>query len=535
MAFLTRAKRTQDKETAVKHAGLRREIAANEAAAKKATSPLEIAKQTVLGIPRATVDVAKDFAKGAVEFGISAGEAPVRLASPKHSAAILPATEVPGLKFLGPVQSFQSKAAQKVVDGKTPLRASLEGVGDTVINDPAGIAFKPLVVAGGFLARTAMKNRGTNPAKIISDIIQRGKGAVVEDAARAPGPAIRPTPVARRDAEFEGMDLPARLDATAERKLPVFGDTSLRRIPVDGQSRTAPVPIANDYRQTQPDIQVGRTPRGAPEPVAGRSPAAGGAPPGYTYEPVPGAAPGPLASVAAPSRAPRTAVAEAPRTVEQPVSRETAPGIPEQANSRAIPAQNAQISPEISAPEAPAPRSAPAGETKASGLARGVEAQAIEKKLTDGFEGLSEYETINIKDQAERAETIIRTDPEKARRIAMGLEEAPNGTKNFAVYTAVEQKAIKDGDVATLRDLATRSRLNAESSESAQTLRLLAERDPESPVAAIADIAATRAKVAERRGTKAAATVKAETAKAKAAIAKAPKEDWNSFVDSITC
>lgn len=176
--------------------------------------------------------------------------------------------------------------------------------------------------------------------------------------------------------------------------------------------------------------------------------------------------------------------------------------------------------------------------SKATGLSKGVEAKAIEKKLADSFDGLSEYDTITIKDQASRADDILRRDPDKARRIAMGLEKAPEGTKDFAVYVALEQQAARNGDVATLRDLATKSTLNRKSSESAQALRLLAERDPDSPVAKIAEIATARAKAAARRGVDPEKAVAAGVKEAKAAMAKAPKapkETWASFIDEITC
>lgn len=136
---------------------------------------------------------------------------------------------------------------------------------------------------------------------------------------------------------------------------------------------------------------------------------------------------------------------------------------------------------------------------KTSGLSKGVEAKAIEKKLTTGFEGKSEYESINIKDQANKAAELISKDPEQAKRIALGQEEPPQGLKSFAVYTAVEEMALKQGDIATLRDLATNSSLNAESSGAAQTLRLLAERDPESPVSAMKDIQSVREKALKAR------------------------------------
>lgn len=561
-----------------KVAAARKSIAENAAVAKKANSPLEIAKQTVLGLPKATLDVGKDIAKGAVEFGISAGEAPVRLGAAALgrndiATAVLPKTKVPGLDALGEVESFPNRAARAVRDeGATPLQAIGKGTVDTIINDPLGVAIKPLAVVGGLAVKAG---GGKALVETLSRIIKGGKGEVLKPAAEA---------TARMDAEFEGKTLPERLAATGERKLPVFGDTTPRRIPVEGASKTERVPIANDYRQTQPDIQVGPKAKTEGPAISTDKPLPVKAPVGsriaelsaadrktvitdakrlfgrgmdykaaqeaalerfQTRSKGPDLTFHPEADTAAvPARAPRVGanrtpsgplktVAETPRAprAEAPI------GVP-----RETPTLEPVKTPKIEQPQpptGPVSREIPVAATEeraASGLAKGVEAAAVEKKLTEGFEGLSGYDQINMKDQAERAGDLIRRDYSRAKRIALGLDKAPDGLKDFSVYVAVEKQAQKEGDVETLRRLATMSRLNEESSGAAQTLRILAERDPDSPVAAIAEVAKAREKGAAAKGLKnAAKEVKGEVAKAKASIARAPKEDWSSFVDSITC
>jgi hypothetical protein len=180
------------------------------------------------------------------------------------------------------------------------------------------------------------------------------------------------------------------------------------------------------------------------------------------------------------------------------------------------------------------------GEKKVTGLSKSVEAKAIEDKLTKGFGGLSEYETINIKDQASKAQELLSQDYETAKKIAMGEVEPPPGLKSFSVYTAVENRANKEGDVQTLLDLATKSNLNVESSGAAQTLRLLAERDPESPTTVIKNLAKVREETFQKKfGKKTNVKQKqksiANEIKENIKIHSPKREDWESFVRSLQC
>src|SRR5262249_12284116 len=63
-------------------------------------------------------------------------------------------------------------------------------------------------------------------------------------------------------------------------------------------------------------------------------------------------------------------------------------------------------------PEVPAATTAQPPETKEARLARGVEAKAVQANLTKSFEGLSEYGTVKVADQAERAVKLLTNDPE---------------------------------------------------------------------------------------------------------------------------
>lgn len=133
-------------------------------------------------------------------------------------------------------------------------------------------------------------------------------------------------------------------------------------------------------------------------------------------------------------------------------------------------------------------------ESKPSKLSLGVEQKAMEARLTKGFEGLTKYETANMKEQINKANEIINKDPLEAKQIAMGQKNPPGDVRSESVFVAVENKALQEGDVETLRDLATKSTVSKEASIMGQRIRILRERNPESPVLAIEEVAQARAK-----------------------------------------
>jgi hypothetical protein len=217
------------------------------------------------------------------------------------------------------------------------------------------------------------------------------------------------------------------------------------------------------------------------------------------------------------------------------------------APASAAPAPKAEVAPVEKAPAETVPEKTPevtpvegSGETKTSALAQGVQEKAVEAKLTRGFSDLPEYKTVSMKDQASKAVDLLTNNYDQAKRIAMGQEAPPDGVLPESVFVAVENKAIQDNDVSTLRDLATQSSLTTEATTMGQRIRTLAERDDASPTEAIKGIQTAREKAAteklgkggnlETEKGKIADDIKGEIKKA------APKiQDWKSFVDSIKC
>ena len=138
-----------------------------------------------------------------------------------------------------------------------------------------------------------------------------------------------------------------------------------------------------------------------------------------------------------------------------------------------------------------------------------------------------------MKDQSVKAQDLLTKDYELAKRIAMGKELPPNDILPESVFVAVENKAIKEGDVETIRNLATASELTTEATTMGQRIRTLAERDPESPVTAIKGVAKARE---QRVGdTKKAKKETVSSIKKEIKKLSHTKETWADFMRSIQC
>jgi hypothetical protein len=64
------------------------------------------------------------------------------------------------------------------------------------------------------------------------------------------------------------------------------------------------------------------------------------------------------------------------------------------------------------------------GETVTRGLSEHIEASAIEKKLTDTFGDLPEYQRVSMADQAAKVLDLINKDCEAAKALGQGLNDA---------------------------------------------------------------------------------------------------------------
>jgi hypothetical protein len=177
----------------------------------------------------------------------------------------------------------------------------------------------------------------------------------------------------------------------------------------------------------------------------------------------------------------------------------------------------------------------PVEETKPSKVGVSIEAKAIEEGLAKSFAGTAEYTPVTIKEQAAMAAKLINSSPTKAKNIVLGLEPLPLGLRAGTILKAMEDMALDNGDSELLRQIAN-SPLTAETSLHAQELRMLAERNPESPVKIIQDVQAIKKKAVESKtGKKVKEAVKKEVQKIKKEVKVPDKNDWNKFLDTIKC
>ena len=175
------------------------------------------------------------------------------------------------------------------------------------------------------------------------------------------------------------------------------------------------------------------------------------------------------------------------------------------------------------------------GPTHTRGLSAGVEQKAIEHKLTKSLGDLPEYKQVNMKDQAKFSSELLALDPNKAIKIALGRVDPPSHILPESVFTAVENRALEQGDIGLIKQLAHSSRAT-QATVMGQRIRALAERNPDSAVGAIRQVASKRAGAAEKKLGKSVDEALKETAgKIKAEIKKPTRQDWESFIKELRC
>jgi hypothetical protein len=209
---------------------------------------------------------------------------------------------------------------------------------------------------------------------------------------------------------------------------------------------------------------------------------------------------------------------------------------PTRENNNVINLKNAETGPAEKIPvktDNPTENVSKGGETP-SKIAKSVEAKAVEEKLTNGFKDVAGYDKINIKDQAEKATGLINSDILRARSILRGEQALPDGLKGTALITAMEEH-IKNNPSGKLAYELANSPLVSKTSEAAQEMRLMAERDPDSGIAKTQEI---------QRAQRAASNIKdssvskiRETIKGEASKTYLPKEEtsWDNFLNKIQC
>lgn len=180
------------------------------------------------------------------------------------------------------------------------------------------------------------------------------------------------------------------------------------------------------------------------------------------------------------------------------------------------------------------PNTAP-GKMATNKLATGVEKKAIEHKLTDSLGDLPQHAKVNMKEQAQFATDLLAKDEQKALDIATGKAEPPSHILPESVYVAVENKALKEGNVDILRQLASSTR-TGEASVMGQRIRTLGERNQDSPVTMMRQVSEARVKAVETKtGQSVSKNVNKMAKQIDKTIKRPTRQDWASFVNDLRC
>ena len=174
------------------------------------------------------------------------------------------------------------------------------------------------------------------------------------------------------------------------------------------------------------------------------------------------------------------------------------------------------------------------GEAHAHGLGRDLERRAIEEGITDSLGELPEYDSLVLKDEAEKAIDFKNKDFEEAVRVAMGHAEAPEGVHPIAVLEAVKREALARGDLDLIMKLVD-SDLRKRITQAAQDLRILkGDTFDTSPVDRIQDVNEARKKQNQKAITKEAFET-GEILKGYMEKAASSPDDAIAFIRSIEC
>lgn len=146
--------------------------------------------------------------------------------------------------------------------------------------------------------------------------------------------------------------------------------------------------------------------------------------------------------------------------------------------------------------------------------------------------GLATYNQMNKAEQKKAAIEYVTKNPDNVVKILSGEMEPPKGLLKNSIYVAAD--AIAHEDAALARKLASLS-----STRAGQELSILTELNPDSPVAAMREVAQARIQATERRlksgSVSKARNVVTKSIKEKIEKALPKKDDWAAFVESIKC
>lgn len=132
-----------------------------------------------------------------------------------------------------------------------------------------------------------------------------------------------------------------------------------------------------------------------------------------------------------------------------------------------------------------------------SGLSKSVESSAVKEGLKEDFGELPSYETRNMEDIAKSVSEFVNKDYELAKKIALGEAPEVGGLRSQEIFTGIRVKALAEGDIKTLMDLAHSERATAMATELGQRIKALDPAETADPISAMREIQKLGKKVTE--------------------------------------
>jgi hypothetical protein len=174
------------------------------------------------------------------------------------------------------------------------------------------------------------------------------------------------------------------------------------------------------------------------------------------------------------------------------------------------------------------------GETKKSGLAESVTNEAINKGLVEDLGGLPEYKMRDMDLVSAKVAKFIKKNFELAKKIAFGEAPEQDGLRAQEIFTGLRAKAMAEGDIQLIHDLAHNEYAADMATELGQRVKALDSRNPLDPTERVREVSEARSAKAKKASAK---EVPKDVKKMKAELEKAkPKaSDWENFIKELAC
>lgn len=167
-----------------------------------------------------------------------------------------------------------------------------------------------------------------------------------------------------------------------------------------------------------------------------------------------------------------------------------------------------------------------------------INAKLVQQGFGDmSHQDLAKFTPIEIKDQVNRVSSLMDSDIEKAKAIALGQEPVPEGIHPKVLYNAVEKYADQSGDPQLSLDLA-KSPLAKITSEAGQNLAVerFTGNNNESPTKIIQDVQSARESKLKPSSDGTTKVSKVANDIDSAIKKNTPnKADWKDFISSLAC